>query len=187
MPIPRLCIEEAALLVIDMQEKLLPSIAGKERIIRNCEIMLRLAAELGIPYLVTEHYPQGLGRTVDAIASAMIDPAARIEKTRFSAAVEIVIDLLRSWRRTSVLLCGIEAQVCIMQTALDLQAAGRQCFVISDAVSAAQPDQVAPALRRMEAGGAVTTGVMSAMYELLGDARHPSRRACVELAKRIAP
>jgi nicotinamidase-related amidase len=186
MPIPRLRIEDAALLVIDMQEKLLPSISGKERIIRNCEIMLRLAGELGIPYLVTEHYPQGLGRTVDAIASAMIDPAARIEKTRFSAAVEIVVDLLQSWRRTSVLLCGIEAQVCIMQTALDLQAAGRQCFIVSDAIAATQPDQIAPALRRMEAGGAVTTGVMSAMYELLGDARHPSRRACVELAKRIA-
>ena len=116
----------------------------------------------------------------------MADPAARIEKTRFSAAVEIVLDLLQSWRRTSVLLCGIEAHVCIMQTALDLQAAGRQCFVVSDAISATQTDQIAPALRRMEAAGAVTTGVMSAMYELLADARHPARRACVELAKAIA-
>lgn len=186
MAIPRLRIEETALLVIDMQEKLLPSIADRQRVIRNCEVILRMAGELGIPYLVTEHYPQGLGRTVQPVASAMVDPAARIEKTRFSAAVEIVLDLLQSWHRTSVLLCGIEAQVCIMQTALDLQAAGRQSFVVSDAISATQTNQIAPALRRMEAAGAVTTGVMSAMYELLVDARHPARRACVELAKGIA-
>jgi nicotinamidase-related amidase len=185
MAIPRLTIDETALLVIDVQEKLVPTVARPERLVTNCSLLLRLVGEIGIPYLVTEHYPNGLGRTVDELTSVMIDPSARIEKTRFSAAVDLVEERLQAWRRTNVLVCGIEAHVCVTQTVLDLQASGRQCFVVSDAISASQADQVDPAIRRMEAAGAVTTGVMAAMYELLGDASHPSRRACVELVKQI--
>ena len=185
MPVPRLVIDDAALMVLDLQEKLVPAIPGRERLIGNAALMLRLAAELGIPFLVTEHYAQGLGRTVQEITAAMIDPASRVEKTRFSAVVPVVDEMLRSWRRGTVLVCGIEAHVCVLQTVLDLQASGRQCFVVSDAVASSQPEQLDHAVRRMEAAGAITTGVMSAMYELLGDAGHPSRRACVELAKQI--
>ena len=185
MPIPRLRIDSTCLIVIDVQEKLVVTIPDQQRVIDNCAIMLKLAAELGIPYLVTEHNPKGLGRTVEPVSEAMVDPALRIEKTRFSALVELVEDLLRTWRRASVMLCGIEAHVCVLQTALDLLATGRQPFVISDAIGASQPEQTPHALRRMEAAGSVTTGVMAAMYELLGDAGHPARRACVELAKRI--
>ena len=186
MPLPRLRIEETALLVIDMQEKLLPSIAGSEAVLHNCSVLLSMAAELQIPALVTEHYPQGLGRTVAGITAVMVDPASRIEKTRFSAVVPLVEELLRNWRRTSVLVCGIEAQVCVLQSVLDLLDSGRQPFVVSDAIGSSQPSQIDSTLRRTEAAGAITTGVMSAMYEMLADARHPSRRRCVELAKRIA-
>jgi nicotinamidase-related amidase len=185
VPIPRLYIPETALLVIDVQEKLIPTIPDRDRLVNNCAIMIQVAAELQLPYLVTEQYPQGLGRTIEEVTAVMLDPAARIEKTRFSAKVEIVDDLLRSWRRTSVLVCGIEAHVCVLQTVLDLQAAGRQCYLVSDAIAASQPVQIDHAISRMEAAGAVTTSVMSAMYELLGDSNHPSLRACVELAKRI--
>ena len=185
MPIPRLTIGDTALLVIDMQEKLLPAIVDRDRIVNNCGVLIKAAVELGVPLLVTEHYPNGLGRTVQPLTDAMVDPAARIEKTRFSAAIQLVVEFLQGWRSTNILLCGIEAHVCVLQSALDLQASGRQCFVASDAISASHPDQVAPATRRWEAAGVVTTGVMSAMYELLGDANHPARRACVELAKQI--
>lgn len=187
MPLPRLVIDDTALLVLDLQEKLVPTIPGGDRVVNNAALMLRLVAELGIPFLVTEHYPQGLGRTVPAITSAMIDPAARVEKTQFSALVPVVDEMLRSWRRGTILVCGIEGHVCVLQSVLDLQASGRQSFVVSDAVASSQADQLNHAVRRMEAAGAVTTGVMSAMYELLGDAQHPSRRACVDLAKRIQP
>ena len=185
MPIPRLRIDNTILLVIDVQEKLVPSIVDRERIIGNCAILLKMAAELGMPYVVTEHYPKGLGRTVPAITSAMVDPSARIEKTKFSAVVELVEDQLRRWGRSCVLVSGIEAHVCVLQTVLDLQMIGRQCFLVSDAISASQPDQREHALRRMEAAGAVTTGVLSVMYELLGDARHPAFRPCLDLARQI--
>ncbi len=185
MPIPRLRVADTALIVIDVQEKLVPAIPDREKLVNNCVVMIRMACELGIPHLVTEHYPAGLGRTVEEMTAAMINPAGRIEKTQFSAVVDLVEDHLRAWRRPSVLVCGIEAHVCVLQTVLDLQAAGRQAFVVSDAISAMQSDQVAHALRRMETAGAVTTGVMSSMYELLGDSKHPSRQACVDLAKQI--
>ena len=186
MTIPRMHIEDTALLVIDMQEKLVPTIIDRQRLITNCSVMIAAAGELELPYLVTEHYPAGLGRTVQEITSAMVDPSARVEKTRFSALVDLVDERLRRWRRSNVLVCGIEAHVCVLQTVLDLQGSGRQCFLVSDAIASSQTEQLNHAVRRMEAGGAVTTGVIGAMYELLGDAAHPARRTFVELAKKVA-
>jgi nicotinamidase-related amidase len=185
VPIPRLNQESVALLVIDVQERLMPTIVDHDRITHNCAVLLRMAGQLDIPYLVTEQYPRGLGRTVDSVAQAMIDPSQRIEKTRFSACVDLVLDQLSQWRRGSVLVCGIEAHVCVLQTVLDLQANGQQCFVCTDAISASQREQIAPAMRRMERAGAIATGVLSAMYELMADSTNPCFRTCLELAKDI--
>lgn len=186
MAIPRLRIEQTVLLVIDVQERLMPTIDQASRVIQNAAVMLRAAAAMGMPYLVTEQYPQGLGRTVDAVARAMTDQSRRIEKTRFSACVDLVHEQLMAWRRGSVLLCGVEAHVCVLQTALDLLATGRQVFLLTDAISASQPEQIAPAMHRMTTAGAVPTGVLSSMYELLGDSTNPAFRTCLELAKAVA-
>lgn len=185
MPIPRMHSQDTALLVIDVQDRLIPTIAEADRMINNCAVLVRMASELAIPYLVTEQYPKGLGRTVSAITAAMLDPSRRIEKTRFSACVDLVREQLSAWRRSNVLISGIEAHVCVLQTVLDLQAGGWQCFVCSDAVSASQTDQIQHAFRRMERSGAVVTGVMSAMYELLADSSRPAFGPCLALAKCI--
>lgn len=185
MPIARLHIDSTALLVIDVQERLMPTIGDRDRLINNCAILLQLAGVLSIPYLVTEQYPAGLGRTVDEVASAMGDPSRRVEKTRFSAAVDIVMDELKRWRRPNILICGIEAHVCVLQTVLDLQDRGWQTFICSDAISASQPDQIGPAIIRMQKSGAIVTGVLSAMYELLGESTHPAFKSCLELAKSL--
>ncbi len=185
MATPRLRPDQTALLVIDMQERLMPTIAQRERVTANAAILLRMAGVLGMPYLVTEQYPQGLGRTVDAVSRAMVDQSRRIEKTRFSACVDLVHDQLLMWRRGTVLVCGVEAHVCVLQTTLDLMATGRQVFIATDAVSASQVDQIPFALDRMTSSGAIPTGVMSAMYELLGDSTNPAFLACLELAKAV--
>jgi nicotinamidase-related amidase len=185
MPIPRLTIDDAVLLVIDVQERLIPTIVDRDRLIGNCINIIRMAELLGVPYLITEQYPAGLGRTVQPISAVMTDQSRRVEKTRFSALVDLVNDSLEIWQRRSVLVCGIEAHVCVLQTVLDLQATGRQSFVLTDAVSAAQRDQIPHALQRMARAGAVMTGVISAMYELLGDSTHASFRQCLELAKLV--
>lgn len=185
MPIPRLRIDDAALLVIDVQERLMPTIVDRDKLTNNCAVLLRMASTMQIPYLVTEQYPRGLGRTVHEVAAAMADQSQRIEKTRFSACIDLVEQQLATWSRGAILICGIETHVCVLQTVLDLQSAGRQCFVCTDAISASQRDQSGPALRRMEHAGAIMTGVMSAMYELLMDAGHPAFRSCLELAKAV--
>jgi nicotinamidase-related amidase len=185
MPVPRLRIEDTALLVIDVQERLMPTIVDREKLIANCAILIRMADELDLPYLVTEQYVRGLGRTVPGVAGAMADASQRVEKTRFSACVDVVSERLAGWNRGQVLIAGIEAHVCVLQTVLDLQAGGRQAFVVSDAISAAQRDQIAPALDRMRSSGAIITGVISAMYELMRDAAHPSFRTCLDLAKSV--
>ncbi|HWB19465.1 MAG TPA: isochorismatase family protein [Phycisphaerales bacterium] len=185
MPIPRLKINSAALLVVDVQERLLPTIIDRERVVANCTVLVHMAEELRIPYVITEQYPKGLGRTDERITRAMADQSRRIEKTRFSALDEMVDSMLRGWERNNVILCGLEAHVCVMQTALDLQASGRQCYLCSDAVSAGQRDQIPHALERMRTAGVVITGVLSAMYELLGDSTHGSFRKCLKLAKAI--
>lgn len=164
----------------------MPTIADRERLTVNCAILLRMASELGIPSLVTEQYVQGLGRTVERVSRAMPDPSWRIEKTQFSAMVDVVVERLTQWRRPHVLIAGIEAHVCVLQTVLDLQDAGYLTFICTDAISASQRDQIVPALERMQSAGAVLTGVMSAMYELLGDARHACFKQCLELAKSIS-
>lgn len=185
MPIPRLDADRTALLVIDLQEKLLPTIVDRHQVTNNAAVLLRVADVLGIPYLVSEHYPAGLGRTDETVVEAMADRSRRVEKTRFSACSDILHDHLRGWNRDTVIVCGIEAQVCVLQTVLDLQDSGRQCFLSLDAISAGQRDQIRPACDRMARAGAIVSGTMSIMYELLGDARHPAFRACLELAKQI--
>ncbi|HRP64374.1 MAG TPA: isochorismatase family protein, partial [Phycisphaerales bacterium] len=104
---------------------------------------------------------------------------------RVSALLERVDQHLIRWNRRSVLIAGVEAHVCVLQTVLDLHATGRQCFVCTDAVSAGQRHQIPHALRRMERAGAVLTGVLSALYEMLADSTHPSFRACLSLAKEL--
>ena len=161
----------------------MPTIVDCDRMRMNCAAMLKLAGILGLPTIATEQNPQGLGGTVFEVAEAMPESAVLIEKTRFSAAVPEVMDRLEQWQRPNVLIAGIEAHVCVLQSVLDLQAAGWQCWPVSEAISACQADQIPHAFDRMTRAGAVVTGVISAMYELLGESTHPAFKECLGLAK----
>jgi nicotinamidase-related amidase len=135
MPIPRLRVEDTALLVIDVQEKLRPTIFAVDRLIRNCGIMIRMADALGLPIIVTEQNPRGLGETVGPLKELM-GGVLPIEKTQFSACTPGVVEQLSAAHRSTVLVCGIEAHVCVLQATLDLLARGLQVFLVSDAISA---------------------------------------------------
>ena len=185
MPTARLKTDRTILLVIDVQVRLLPTLADRERLLNNCTVLLRMAEALRLPVIVTEQNPGGLGRTAEALLEAMPEQAEVVEKTRFSAAVDEVLRIMHEKQRSTVLMAGIEAQVCVLQTALDLLAGGKSCFLCSDAISAGQRDQIAPALARVSRAGGVVTGVLSAMYELLADSTHPAFRRCLELAKSV--
>ena len=185
MALPRLRPESTALLVIDVQDRLMPTIAARERVETNCALLARAAGVLGMPVICTEQYVRGLGRTVDTVREALPATTEVIEKTQFSALVDGVRAALRTQRRPTVLVCGVEAHVCVLQTVLDLVAAGWTVFYATDAISAGQVDQVEHAFRRMDRAGALPTGTLGAMYELIGDASHPSFRDILELAKRV--
>jgi len=187
MPIPRLAPGNTLLLVIDIQEAFVGHVEDLDRIAINAGLMAQACGTLDVPVIVTEHYPSGLGRTLGLVREGLPKGTPIFEKTRFSAFVTETAQAVQRLGRPNVLLCGLEAQVCVMQSALDLLAAGFQAFHLTDAIGAGQPLQVAPAYRRMERAGAIPTGTLSAIYELMGDARHPSFKQCLSIAKRVRP
>ena len=129
--------EQCALIVVDLQEKLLPPIWEKERLVRNVQLLIRLAGILKIPALVTTQYAKGLGDTVPDITS-MLPDTQPIDKLMFSCfGSDVFCSLLKRLpgQRTTVLLCGMETHICVMQTALGALREGYLVHVAADAVS----------------------------------------------------
>lgn len=156
--------DDTALVVIDMQEKLLPLVVGHERIAWNIGRLLDAANLFGVPAVATEQYPQGLGRTLPQLAAKIA--AAIPDKLHFScgACGEAFTQLAeRGIHR--LLLCGIEAHVCVQQSAIDLMAAGFRIYLAVDAVGARFDIDRDIALRRMEASGATLTTTEAAIFE----------------------
>jgi nicotinamidase-related amidase len=183
MPLPRLRIEDTVLLVVDIQARFAQTIHGWEPLVQNSAVLCRAAGALGVPVIVTEQNPRALGHTVPEIAAALPPETPVFHKTRFSSVTPEVAAALSALHRGTVLMCGIEAHVCVLQTTLDLLAGGRHAFLCTDCISASQASQVAPAFTRMERAGAIPTGALSSIYELLGDAAHPRFKACLEMVK----
>jgi nicotinamidase-related amidase len=161
--------EQCALVVVDIQEKLLPPIFNKESLVRNSQLLIRLARILSMPVLVTTQYVKGLGPTVAEIASLLSDVPAT-DKLEFSC---FGSDQFRSrlkglpGNRNTVLLCGMESHICVMQTALGALNDGYLVHVASDAVGSRAEWNWKIGLERMKAAGAVISSTEMMMYELL--------------------
>jgi len=176
--------EEAELWVVDMQDKLLPMIVGREAVVFACVLMARAARLLGLPLLCTEHYPTGLGRMTASLREAVGESARWIEKTIFSCCgAEAVRRHLAESGRRQIILVGIEAHVCVQQTALELLRLGFQPYVCADAVGSRHELDYDVALLRMQQAGAVVTTAEAVIYELLGEAGHPAFKQIIELIK----
>lgn len=160
---------QAALLVVDLQEKLVPAMFESERLIQNSLRLVQGAAALGLPLLATEQYPKGLGPTVPVISSALTGARAlKFEKVAFSACRATgLLDALASRRFSQIVLCGIEAHVCVSQTCLDLLENGFQVFLAVDAVSSRTPENMRLGLDRMRQAGIITVSVEMALFELI--------------------
>lgn len=155
---------DTGLLVIDVQEKLIPLIPGHQRIVWNIGRLLDAASILSVPVAGTEQYPQGLGPLVPELRSRLADVP---EKLRFSCA-ECVETLSQGVLagRDKLLVCGIETHVCVQQTVIDLLSMGLAVYVAVDAVGARYAIDHEVALKRIDAAGAVLTTVESAIFEL---------------------
>ncbi len=158
--------ERAALVVVDVQEAFRPAVEGFEDVARATATLVQGAQALGVPVVVTEQYPRGLGETVPEVA-AHLEGVPRLPKTVFSAAQA---DGFGLDGRDQVLLCGIETHVCVNQTALDLLGRGLAVHVAADAVASRTAANRATGLHRMEQAGATLTSVEMALFELLGRA-----------------
>jgi nicotinamidase-related amidase len=173
----RLDRSRAALLVVDLQEKLLPSIWERARVVRESVRLIQGISFLGLPVLVTEQYRHGLGPTVAEVASVLPD-FNPVQKLEFSGCTPEILDRLRSRNLTDVVLCGIESHVCVTQTALDLLDTGFRVFPAAEACSSRTAENWRAGLDRMRTAGAVPVSVEMVLFELL-------ERAGTEEFKRI--
>lgn len=160
--------ESSVLVVIDIQGKLARLMHDSDTVIRNAGILIQGMKILGIPVLVTEQYPKGLGPTVEEL-QPLVFPHGVIEKAAFSCCGEaIFLDRLRTLDRPHVLVCGIETHVCVYQTVRDLLETGYIPHLVTDAVSSRTEANRDLGIRKMESMGALLTGTEMALFELLG-------------------
>lgn len=175
--------KDTLLLVIDMQERLLPHIQAADQLTRNLLTLIECCKILGLPILVTEQYPEGIGATVAALAPALA-AAPKISKRTFSCCREAqFIKQLGETGKKQIMIAGIETHVCVFQTAADLLPAGYAVEVVADAVGARAAANHAIGLERMKALGADITSLESAVFELLATSAGPEFKQILRYLK----
>ena len=174
----------AALVVIDVQEAFRKAVPDFDDVAAACATLVRGAEAVGIPVIVTEQYPQGLGETVPGVAEAVPDGTEPLEKVCFAAPDAEGFDL---GGRDQVLLCGVETHVCVNKTALDLLDSGVEVHVARDAVGSRFEQNKDVGLEKMERAGAVVTSVETALFELVGRAGTDEFKQVQRLILEFAP
>jgi nicotinamidase-related amidase len=199
--------DDAALIIIDMQEKLVPAMHEMHSLIHRTETLLRGCVLLRLPVFFTQQYTKGLGETIEPIRNAYIEAVlstdenvklatedqfmprkqvefSYVEKTAFSAAAEpAFIDALEAAGRRELILCGIEAHVCVLQTAEDLAKLGYAVSVVADAAASRREIDAAFAYSRMAGEGITVTTVEALLFEIVKDSTHPMFRQISALLK----
>lgn len=157
--------------MIDVQDRLATAMPAEamQAMLKNCSIIAQTAGMLGVAMIVTEQYPKGLGHTLPEL-SALMPNIHPVEKTTFSCLAESRFTRQLTRDHSQVILSGMEAHICVLQTALDLIEAGKQVFVVEDAVISRNPANKANALARMRDAGCVITNIESVVFEWLGAA-----------------
>jgi nicotinamidase-related amidase len=161
--------ERTAVVVVDLQEKLLPAIADRERILRNGVLLLRLADVLALPVVLTTQYRRGLGPTVPQVLEAATG-VTPVDKMSFGCfgSPEFLDRLAALGGRDQLVVAGIESHICVAQTVLGALERGYAVHVMSDAVGSRTEENRAVGISRMERAGALVSSTEMAIYELLG-------------------
>ncbi len=177
--------DSSCLIVIDMQARLVPAMQAPARTIRNARILLTAAAELSIPAIVTEQYPQGLGPTVPEVAQAAAAARATVlPKMHFSSHRDPgFAEAFRATGRRQAVIAGMEAHICVLQTAVSLMEAGYGVFVVTDATSSRTLESERACLDRLQAAGAGIVTTEMVVFEWLGQAGTPAFKTLLPLVK----
>lgn len=174
---------ESALIVIDMQERLVPAMQAPARTLRNARILIKAARLMNVPVLLTEQYPRGLGATVEEIIETAGD-APVISKLHFSCMEDA--DFAKAFAalgRRQAVIAGMEAHICVVQTAASLMEEGHEVFVVSDATASRSAESEKACLDRLSASGAGVVTTEMAVFEWLGQAGTQAFRTLLPLIK----
>ncbi len=179
--------DQSCLVIVDVQENLLPAVIEPERLLANCAFLMRVAAKLAVPILLSEQYPKGLGPTVSEL-SRLAPRGQAIEKIEFSCmANKDFVEKFDALGRSQAVIAGIEAHVCVLQTALQLRQRDHSTFVVGDATASRSAMDARLAVQRMRAGGAEIVSTEMVVFEWLGRAGTPVFKEVSELIKERAP
>ncbi|WP_054694621.1 hydrolase [Syntrophomonas palmitatica] len=174
--------EDAVLVIIDLQERLLKAMKDRERVINNTKLLIATAKQFNIPVIVTEQYPRGLGATVPEIKDELKD-YYYFEKVQFSACIDELFKVLTDIKRQTYIVAGTETHVCVFQTVRDLVEAGYKVQVVNDAVCSRFDENYHNGLELMRDLGAVVTNTETVVFDLLKCAGTPEFKAISPLVK----
>jgi len=181
-----LSLTDSVLIIMDIQTRLTATMPMKvlARLQRNTSLLLRAAKVLGVPVYASEQNPEGLGNLEPDVVKLLPEGSRRYQRTSFSlAGVEKFIEDLAASGKRQVVLCGMEAHICVLQTALDLMRAGYETYLVSDGVCSRQRESYEIALARLRDCGTIITDAEAVLYEWLGDARHPQFKTVLSLVR----
>jgi nicotinamidase-related amidase len=181
---------DTGLLVVDVQERLVEAIDGWQEVVWNVRRLIDAAKVLSVPVAATEQYPKGLGRTLPELAGRLRDGLVESihEKMTFSSGgCAGAFDAFRDRGGHKILVCGIEAHVCVAQTVFDLMADGWRTYVAVDAVGSRFPLDCRTALSRMDSAGATLTTTEAVLFEWCEIAGTPQFKQISSLAKETGP
>ena len=180
----QLNLEDSLVLIIDVQDKLLNAVFNKEQVEKKSAIIAEAAKILGIPVVVTEQYPKGLGNTIPAVKDALAEDTEIFEKTAFSALNnEEILEAIQKHNKKQILIFGIETHICVSQTTAAFRELGYEVSVIKDACGSRAEEEYLAGLERMKDNGAYIITTEIALFEWLKGAKHPNFKAVQALIK----
>lgn len=179
----RILPEKTQCMIIDMQEKLLPVMFSGDECEERVGVLARGLSTLDIPMLITQQYTKGLGNSVPSIFEAAGTDEFFDKRTFSCAQDDAIMDALTERERPNILICGIEAHVCVLQTCIDLKAHGFQPILVVDAISSRKKSNMDAAIRRAIQEGILITTTESILFELTVDSRHPKFKEISTIVK----
>ena len=175
--------ENTAFVIVDMQEKLLPYVIDKEKVVENVQMLIKFADIMSIPIILTEHYPKGLGKTVPEV-SEVLKNYAPITKVIFSCcSAKGFLPRLKELGAKRIMIAGIESHICVEQTTLDVMRAGFDVHVIADAISSRTMENKNIGIEKMRQFNAVISSTEMAMYEIMERADTKEFKEVLKLVK----
>ncbi len=182
---PSICdVNNSCLIIIDVQAKLSSAIPEKaiSRLRKNTTILLNAANQLNVPVIATAQYPKGLGPIEEFIADKLTDSSKKFDKTRFSClGADKLPEHLNQINKKQIILTGIEAHICVLQSAIELMAEGYDVFVVTDAIASRLSTSYEMTVLRLNQAGCVLLNTESVLFEWLRDASHPEFKSLSKL------